>query len=198
MRAALLAVLAACSGGDTKPDALVRCPLGDPAAPVDFEIVHLDGDLNVVTTQPNMEVPLHPPPQGGWILLLGARATNLDGCQVTLTTSFRDVCNSDVIKVDRRPTRLDATGDGWGLTNPSMYANLPICPQVTSLRDLHDQPFVVTVTLEDLDGKKASKDITVVPVCPAGADLCTCECDHNYVLGGACPPVGPDAGVPEC
>ncbi|MBA3818944.1 MAG: hypothetical protein H0X17_08635 [Deltaproteobacteria bacterium] len=188
----LASVLAAgCSGGDPgEPDAapLVRCPLGDASSPVELEIVHLDREYNVIATVENAEVPLQAPPQGGWIVLLGTRATNLDGCNLTLTTSFRDIANNDVIKVDRRPTDLMPTGDGWGVTTTQAFGNLPICPQVTSLRDLHGQPYIVTVELEDLDGKRASKDVTIVPVCPVGVGLCDCECDKDYVLGNACEP----------
>jgi hypothetical protein len=195
----VLALASGCSGGATSVDApLARCPLGDPDAAAQLEIVHLDADLQIVRTLENAEVPLQAPPQGGWILLLGVRATNLDGCQLNLTTSFRDVCDDRIIKVDQRPARLDDTGDGWGISTASTFGNLPVCPQVTAQRDLHDQPFLVTVSIDDVDGKRASRDLTVVPVCPVADPRCACECDRDYVLGGPCPPVGPDAAPPPC
>jgi hypothetical protein len=193
-------LFAGCSSGDKTPDALVRCPLGDPNGPAQLEIYHQDRNFASVKTTAGAQVPLIAPPQGGWIVLLGARATNLDGCHVNLTVSFREACGGPVIQVDRRPTRIDDTGDGWGMTNTSAFGNLPICPEVSAAHDLHDQPYEVTVTLEDLDGKKASKSIVIEPICPDPdpAGLCLCQCDHNYVLGGACPPGGADAGVSSC
>jgi len=188
---ALVLVGSACSGGAGAPDAPdpVRCPLGDPSATPMLEITHLDAAFQMSTTQPGSQVPLVFPPQGGWILLLGARATNLDGCRVDLTTSIRDVGGSTVLSLDRRPTQLDDTGDGWGLTTVTTYGNLPVCPLAAPTRDLHDQPYEVTVELEDADGKHASKTITVTPVCPDPdpTGLCLCQCDQNYVLG-SCPP----------
>lgn len=198
--APLLLGAAACSGGGASVDASIdarRCPIGHPGEPVELEIVHLDAEDLVYTTQPDEQVPLLPPPQGGFILLLGARATNLDGCNLQLTTSFRDPCSDEIIKIDQRPTILEDTGDGWGITSLSSYGNLPLCPQVTSVHDLHDQPYIISVALRDLDGNQGEKELRVVPVCPPDAPLCTCQCDHNYVVGGACPPTGPDA-PPSC
>jgi hypothetical protein len=192
-------VLTACSGSSTVDAALKRCPFGDPNAPAQIEVVHLDESTGMVSdTMPGDEVPLNPPPQGGWILLLGVRATNLDGCQMTLTTSFRDVCTGTVIKLDQRPAKLEDLGNGWGRTTLGSFGNLPVCPQVTSERNLHGEPYAVTIDVSDIDGKQASKTLTLTPVCPAGADRCSCECDRNYVVGGACPPGGIDAGVSEC
>ena len=193
-------LLTACSGSSTTTDApLKRCPFGDASAPAQIEIVHLDeSGLTVIDTLPGAEVPLNPPPQGGWILLLGVRATNVDGCQMTLTTSFREPCSDAIVKLDQRPAKLEDLGNGWGRTTLGSFGNLPLCPQLSSQRNLHDEPYEVTVAVSDLDGKEASKSITITPVCPAGADRCTCECDRNYVVGGACPPGGVDAGVPAC
>lgn len=194
---ALAAAPGGCGGGGSEVDAEVRCPIGDPAAPAEIEVVHLDANLQVVPTVDGAHVPLQVPPQGGWIILLGVRARNLDGCRLVLTTSFREACQGPIIKVDQRPARLMDTGDGWAISTTSTFGNLPICPQLTALRDLHEQPYDVTVEVEDGDGKRASRTLSLVPTCPAD-ERCTCECDHNYVLGGACPPVGPDAGIPAC
>jgi hypothetical protein len=180
---------AGCSSPVEAIDAAAHCPVGDPSAPAQLEIVNLDVNLDIVNTTPNAPVPLFPPPQGGWIVFLGARATNLDGCRVDLTTSFRDVPGGSIIQVDRRPTQLDDTGDGWAVTRTSMAANLPICPQLTATRNLHDEPYEITVTLEDAYGQRASQSMVIVPVCPDPdpTGRCLCECDQHYVVGGSCP-----------
>jgi hypothetical protein len=201
----LAAVLGGCSGrGRATIDAAIDaddappCPIGDPAAPAEIEIVHLDASQQIVPTLDGARVPLVLPPQGGWIILLGVRARNLDACRLTLTTSFRDACQGPILKLDRRPAQLEDTGDGWAISTMTTLGNLPICPQLTALRDLHEQPYDVTVEVEDINGKRASRTVELIPFCPAGNVGCACECDHNYVLGGPCPAVGPDAGVPAC
>lgn len=183
-----LIAIAGCSSQSEAIDAGAQCPVGDPSAPAQLEIVNLDANLEVVKTTPNAPVPLVAPPQGGWIVFLGARATNLDGCRVNLTTSFRDVPDGPIIQVDRRPTQLDDTGDGWAITRTSMAGNLPICPQLTATRNLHDEPYEITVTLEDAYGQRASQSMVIVPVCPNpdATGRCLCECDQHYVVGGPC------------
>jgi len=56
-------------------------------------------------------------------------------------------------------------------------------------------PYVVRVIVEDGDGKKATAQLTVVPVCPDNTPLCTCECARDYVVGSACGTTATDAGV---
>jgi hypothetical protein len=185
-RAAIVAgfALAGCAAEE---EPLERCLFGDRDASAMLEIVHLDRDSNIVATLPNAEVPLHTPEQGGWILLLGARATNIDGCQLELTTSSRDVGGDSVIKLDQRPARLKDDGDGWAISSASTLGNLGVCREATAGRDRDGQPLVVTVAIEDLDGRRASREMTVVPVCPDDDPRCACECARDYVLGATCP-----------
>jgi hypothetical protein len=191
--AAALVVPAGCGGSHgAAADAGARpCPIGDLAAPAELEIVHLDGSNAVIHTQAMAQVPLLPPPQGGWIVLLGARARNLDGCNATLTTVLIDGCDQQIIKVDKRPTRLEPGADGWGTSTVTTFGNLPVCPQLTAKRDLHDVPYNVQVVVEDPGGQKASATLAVVPVCPPGDALCTCQCDRDYVIGSSCNPLPP-------
>lgn len=182
---------AGCGGGASG----VHCPIGDLASPAELEIVHLDTSNTVIQSQPMASVPLVAPPQGGWIVLLGARARNIDGCQVTLTTALVDACDGQIIQIDRRPTHLDPGADGWGTSTVNTFGNLPVCPQLTATRDLHDVPYVINVVVEDTGGQKASASLTVVPTCPAGSALCLCQCSRDYVVGSDCTTPPPDAGV---
>jgi hypothetical protein len=196
----MAAALVGCGGNHgATPDAAARpCPIGDLTVPAELEIVHLDGSNTVMPTQAMAQVPLLPPPQGGWIVLLGARARNLDGCNATLTTALVDACDQQIIKVDKRPTVLEPGADGWGTSTVTTFGNLPVCPQLTAKRDLHDVPYNVTVVVEDTGGHKASATLAVVPVCPAGDALCICQCDRDYVIGSSCnpPPPGGHATCP--
>ncbi|MEO8702915.1 MAG: hypothetical protein ABI867_22915 [Kofleriaceae bacterium] len=163
--------------------------MGDLTAPPQIELVHLDELNTIVDTQAMAIVPLIAPPQGGWIVLLGVRATNLDGCGLTLTTALVDGCNGQIIKVDSRPSGLDPDPDrsGWGVTTANGFGNLPVCPQLTATRDLYDVPYEVRVAIEDRDGRTAQGSITIVPTCPAGDTRCDCECDRDFIVGNACP-----------
>jgi hypothetical protein len=190
--------MAAC-GGESTPDAreAERCPIGDMSAAPEVEIMHLDGQSAVVHTQAMAEVPLLAPPQGGWIVLLGAKARNIDGCRLTLKTVLVDACNDQILQIDSRPTKLEVGSDGWGVSSATTFGNLPVCPQLTAERDLHDAPYRVQVILEDGDGKKGQADMTIVPVCPANTPLCTCQCGRDYVIGTDCPSTAP-APHPSC
>lgn len=192
--AAGVLVSAGCgSKHEAAPDAGARpCPIGDLSAPAELQIVHLDASNAVHQTQAMAQVPLLPPPQGGWIVLLGARARNIDGCQVTLTTALVDGCDQQILQIDKRPTRLEPGADGWGTSAVTTFGNLPVCPQLTAKRDLHDVPYSVMVVVEDTGGHKASATLAIVPTCPPGDALCMCQCDRDYVIGSSCspPPTG--------
>lgn len=171
-------------GSDPKPS----CPIGDLSAPVELQIMNLEADqATVVATQAMAKVPLVAPPQGGWIVLLGARARNLDGCQVSLTTALVDAIDGQILQLDRRPTRLEVDAEGWGVSSLTTFGNLPVCPQLTATRNLHGEPYLVKVIVEDDRGKKAEASLTVIPTCAADGSRCTCECDRNYVVGNPCP-----------
>jgi hypothetical protein len=195
---AFLALLAAgalgCGGGSARPDAppvTQPCPIGDMSAAPELEIVHLDAQNAVINTQPMQTVPLMQPPQGGWIVLLGARARNIDGCRLTLTTALIDGCDGHIIQIDRRPTMLVEGSDGWGLSTATTFGNLPVCPQLTAKRDLNNVPYAMQVALEDDDGRTATAQLDLVPVCPANAPMCNCQCGRDYTIGSDCsaPPI---------
>ncbi len=174
------------------------CPIGDLTAPAELEIVNLGSDQATISkTQAQASVPLIPPPQGGWIILIGARARNLDGCRLNLTTALVDACTGEILSIDKRPTLLEVGADGWGVSSVTTFGNLPVCPVLTATRDLHEVPYIVNVLVEDASGKQASASITIVPTCGDEPSRCRCECARDYTTGQSCdlPPV--DAGAPE-
>jgi hypothetical protein len=195
---ALLSI--ACGGGDDPPgDGTMpepTCPFGDLSLPAEMQIIHLDAANNVFRTQPMQEVPLIAPPQGGWINLIGVRARNIDGCRTTLTVALQDMCDNELLTVDQRPTQLEVDSEGWGASSLTTFSNLPVCPHVTTERDLNSVPYTVVVRIEDSNGQMASSTITLVPVCPGDPSRCSCECDREYTLGKECPTV--DTPYPTC
>ena len=186
---ATLALVIGCGGGGSAtPDApeALPCPIGDLSAPAEMQIVHLDENNAVIETAAMQPVPLIAPPQGGWIVLLGVRARNID-CRPVLTTALIDTCDNQILNIDRRSTQLDVGADGWGVSSVTSFGNLPVCPQLTAARDLTSVPYTVTVAIEDGAGQTATTSLTVVPSCQDGTSRCACECSHDYVLGGDCP-----------
>jgi hypothetical protein len=167
----------------------MHCPIGDVSSPAELQIIHQDASFSVVETQPMAQVPLIAPPQGGWILLLGVRARNIDGCQATLKTALVDACTNQILQLDSRPTQLDMDADGWGVSSLTTFGNLPVCPDLTAKRDLDNVPYMITVAIEDADGQKATASLTVVPTCPTDSPGCFCECDRDYVVGNLCQPI---------
>jgi hypothetical protein len=167
---------------------LIGCGTNSKQAPAEIQIVHQDANNLVIETQPMAQVPLIAPPQGGWIVLLGVRAKNIND-QATLTTALVDACDNQIIQVDGRPTHLDIGADGWSQSSLTTFGNLPVCPELTATRDLHDVPYIIKVSVEDADGQKAIASLTVVPTCPTDAPRCACECDRDYVVGNECPTI---------
>lgn len=174
-----------CGGnGEPEPE---RCPIGDLAAPAEAELFFLDPNNLVVAPTATGEVPLMVPPQGGWIVLVGVRARNLDGCSSTLTTALVDTEDGQILKIDQRQTELELDASGWGMSRASTVGNLQVCPQLTATRDLHGQPYVISAVVEDADGKQATTQMTITPACPSGDSRCQCECARDYVVGDVCP-----------
>jgi hypothetical protein len=164
-------------------------------APMELELFHLDDQDAIITTMPDDRVPMRIPPQGGWAVILGVRARNLDGCGATITTSFRDICNDRILKVDVRPMNLEDNGDGRGITTLDTVSNLQLCPTATAERNLFEEPFRFTIEVMDYDGRFGLTQMQFVPTCPADTPMCECECDQRHVIG-VCPPTGPEPGPP--
>ena len=165
---------------------------GDPAA-AELAIAYRSrAGLPVVATAGDA-VPLEYPPQGGLVILVGARAKHL-GTNVTLTASLRDTVDpTHVLAVEMRPVELAPDVDGWEMPEqPDSFvnwANLPTCPTAGAARDLDGQPWTLRIAAADDAGKHAETTLSIVPTCEAGTagDLCRCMCAHDYVLGDPCP-----------
>lgn len=184
---ALAAIAAGCGGDDAPP---VECTIGDPAQPIELTLLAQDGQTTAHLQTPMTAVPLVFPDQGGEVLLIGARARNLDACSATMTTSLRDPCSGEVVTVDVRPVLLEATADGWAeprATAQSQWANLAVCPNAGATRDLQGQSYELRVVLATDDGRSAEASMTVVPTCDADDTTCLCQCQAGYNLGDECP-----------
>jgi hypothetical protein len=151
----------------------------------------------VVVLNDGDQVPMIFPPQGGRIIFVGVRATNVDGCALELTGALRDETSSEV-RIDLRTVNLIATGDGWGVSAPpgnepvsaaiSSFANIPVCPNQWSGTDIFGHEYGLEVTIKDRGGRTVTNKIHVTPQCGEPQNLleCQCICQAGYVLGQSC------------
>ena len=212
----MLVALAACShDADVSADAGHDAPqpecaagfLGDPVKSPEIELRAIRADETDAPLKEGDDVALIFPPQGGRVVFVGVRATNVNGCGVQLSGAVTDPQTKQV-RIDARTVNLNATGDGWGTSGVAMqsvsaaianYSNIPLCPNQWSATDVFDHVYELEVTLKDRERRSVTKAIHVTPRCaePTNLDECLCICKVGYVLGEACGATdgGADAGV---
>jgi hypothetical protein len=204
----VLAALAlwACRPGNEAPpgdDGGPPCPvgfLGDEAGAPDFDFQVLEADDTVAPLVDGASVPMILPPQGGRVIFVGVRATNVDGCELQLTGALRDLTTQQV-RVDSRTVNLIDTGDGYGVSGTASmaiaaaianFSNIPLCPNEWASTNLYGNVFGLEVTIQDREGRQLTKKIQVTPECgqPANLSQCLCICAAGYVLGQPCTDAG--------
>lgn len=172
---------------------------GEGAPEVEILVRDIDGDVRVAEDMTPVDLML--PPQGGKVMLVAPRVRNMSGCSMRVTTSLRDECSGRIIGLEARPLRFVPGTDGWAEPiDPhlvSNWSNVPTCPSAAADRNIAGEPYTLTVTVEDDEGRSATASRTIIPTCaePENLDRCSCECSANYRLGEACvideaPPAG--------
>jgi hypothetical protein len=195
---ALFLFACSCSnGGSVAADS--GCFAGSEAAPPEMIIVHQTASGTIAVTMAEGTVPLIQPPQGGRVIFVGARARNVDGCPINISSLLRDPCTNRIVGYETRDVLMKPTGDGWiepefpdQLAN---YSNLAACPVGAATRNINGERYVLEVRLTDVAGRTVEQHIPVTPACaqPENRDECVCLCRAKFVLG-ACPEMT-DAGV---
>src|SRR5262245_50382520 len=94
MRVLACIVLGVVACSDSKdPPKPITCAagfVGDPAQPPQIAMVYTDGiSQQLSDVAAGERIPLEPPPQGGYVMYLGARVLNLDAC-VELSGKLKD------------------------------------------------------------------------------------------------------------
>jgi hypothetical protein len=205
--ALLLVGAAACSGGGgVGPRACSSAFAGDPGQDMTLEIVTVaaaggaGAPAALAAVADGDRVPLYLPPQGGRIILAGARATNVDPCSAVLLGVVRDM-QTQQVRLDSRSVNLLPAGDGNRVESDardiSTLANVPVCPNSWSKSSIYGADYQLEVTLTDRAGRSATVRARIDPVCSAGQGLeeCRCICRAGYVLGQTCPDTVVDAGA---
>jgi len=192
-------VCAACGPGAARPDAgenrqCANAFVGDEAAAPEVVLTTLGADNSTQPLDPGGKVQMLIPPQGGRVIFIGVRARNLAPCGVQLLGSLRDPASGEV-RLDSRTVNLQPTSDGWAASQDGQiadFANVPVCPNQWSSKDLYDAPYEIAVTVTDGRKRSGQSTMQAVPTCVDGDAFCRCICGRDYVLGQSC---APDAGI---
>ena len=112
----LLCLVIACSSpvpatvDSAQPDVVaIDAPPGGP----ELAIMVRTRDGMAMDATVGGQVPLIFPPQGGFVVLVGARVHGLDHTSVTITASLRDAISTPVLSLEMRPVQLAVGADGW-------------------------------------------------------------------------------------
>lgn len=163
---------------------------GDANAAPQIELIYSGADGLNHPVEEGGEIPMLLPPQGGRVVYVGARVTNMDPCQATLNGSVRDL-DTDQVRLDIRTVNFTPTGDGWAQSaegNPAVFSNVPLCPNQWSESDLFGASYLLTIKVTDRGGKVAEAQAHVRPSCvePDNEADCKCICRGGYMLGDTC------------
>jgi hypothetical protein len=170
---------------------------------MELELVSLDAAAQMSALSDGSSVPLILPPQGGKVVFVGVRARNVCAGVMQLIASVRDKCTNRIVGLEGRPVIYIAGADGWAdpaePTQISSYANVPLCPNFVSSRDIQDQPYELSIQVKDKTGRTSTKTLSITPFCgePANEADCRCTCSFGYDVHEPCT-TKPDAGIQGC
>ena len=205
MRALVLIAASACSGSEEGIEPEPSCTDGfvgsfDAAPEIELIVRDVDGSSRIAADMDSIDLIV--PPQGGKVMLVAPRVRNMDTCSLRVTATLRDECTNRILGLEARPLRFEPASDGWAVpVNPQLvsnWSNVPACPTAAAVRDVEGEPYLLTLTVEDGEGRTASVSRRIVPTCsePENFERCLCECDANYRLGEVCD-ADDDASVGE-
>jgi hypothetical protein len=162
-RAALLALVLGLAG--CPDDTLPECDRIDSSS---MMLVASDYNDAMIDINDGSQVPLLAAPQGGHILLVGARVRAQSDCQLVATASLRDPATQRVLGLEQRPLLLDKRSDGWAVPRHGLDAmpNVAVCPTASATTAVFNHEYKLEVALTRLDGAPvASASAMVTPAC---------------------------------
>ncbi|MEO6773531.1 MAG: hypothetical protein ABI467_10990 [Kofleriaceae bacterium] len=147
---------------------------------LEAELVAADGSGNLITLHDGDPVPLMRAPQGGHILLVGARVHSDDTCDLDATGSLRDLATNRVIGLDERTLYVTATGDGWAAPEQPVdlnaMPNVAVCPTSATTAAVEGNPYQLEVAISSNGSQVADLEITAIPTCAPDDTYCMTEC----------------------
>ena len=154
--------------------------LGGTNGSLEAELVAADGDGNLITLHDGDRVPLMRAPQGGHILLVGARVHSDDTCDLDATGSLRDTTSNRVIGLDERTLYVSATGDGWAAPQQPVdlnaMPNVAVCPTSATTAAINGNPYQLEVAITTGGMQVSDLEIMAIPTCAANDTYCAQEC----------------------
>ncbi|MCA9631489.1 MAG: hypothetical protein KC766_27715 [Myxococcales bacterium] len=136
-------------------------------------------------------------PQGGHVLVVGARIRGLDSDTIELRGRLRDEETGAIVQEEARTViTSEVPGEpDWRETDrrtESQSTHIPVCPDYDP-KDIEGQSYLLEVEVRELyaDESEGSASVNIVPTCmqtdPTELALCHCECKANYTLGSCAP-----------
>ena len=168
--------------------------VGTEGSPAEIEPLLMKADGSLVPIHDGDSIDILTPPQGGIVAFVGVRATNVSLCGIRVQGAIRDPGPDHLVQADLRSVTMRADGTGWAAPLPqdfSAVANIPLCHNVWSSRDLYGVPYGLEIELFDANRTSlAKKTLTVMPRCadadPRDLAECACICKQGYHLGDSC------------
>jgi hypothetical protein len=211
--AVLASMLVGCPGtGTTGNDddagpsdgGIVENFVGDPNAEPEGELLIYDPRQSPPTSSahdPQVIAPMIFGPQGGYMVLLGARVRNMDISSLQISGSVRDQCfdPARIVGITQAPM-FARERDGWGVPDDgsgiAAYLNMQLCPNTDASRDTDGHEFDVSVRVTDRARRTVVMESTITAECKnldgTTDTVCTCQCDSTYELGEDCFAAGAD------
>jgi len=145
-------------------------------------------------------------PQGGHVVLLGAKVKNLTSDTATLRVRVRHQDTGLILAEEGRTVKMVPVPDEPGVMQPdirsrSQVSNVPLCPNYDPAGIL-DRLVLVEVTVTALytqPVQTGQATMNLVPSCSTPDDeaFCRCECAKDYFLGKCGGDGSSDAATPK-
>jgi hypothetical protein len=216
--AALLALGAGCSGAsqdssakdvpaeaaapdDGAPDANVEAPSTEvavsdsPDASEDLVVLpaqFIEESMPMRMLADGDPVDLWNAPQGGHVILFGAKVRNMTTDVANIKVRFRRPDTGHIVAEEGRSVKMVPVPDEPGMMQPdlrsrSQVANVPLCPDYSAL-GIVDEAFDVEIFVTALytqPVQSGTATVKVVARCSTPSDeaFCRCDCGADYVLG---------------
>lgn len=187
MRRALLALLGAATvgcGPSSPPDGTGGAAGSAGAQSLSVEALDVRGGTTPAPIVSGGPLELFAPPQGGFVVLIGARVAGLDSKTVELAARLTSATGMLLAESTRTTELVPAPKAGWLETDASdLYSavHLTLCPpepSVTVADESAHLELLVTELYSDFSSGRVEFDVT--PTCVAGgaadADYCRCQC----------------------
>ncbi|MET0591301.1 MAG: hypothetical protein ABW133_01290 [Polyangiaceae bacterium] len=167
----------------------------DPGGPLVLPAQFTEENMPLRMLREGDSIDLWAAPQGGHVVLVGAKVKNFAADTAILRVRVRYPDTPFIIAEEARSVKFVPIPGEPDTKQPELetrtqVAHVPLCPDYDPM-DIVDAPleFSVTVTSQGDAAQTAQTTLRLSPSCKASAEgetFCRCECSANYVLG-KCP-----------